>query len=1140
MLAFQHRFFLVLSVILNSYKVFQPKNFLLKPNFIITAIILFLYSCNNPDSRKDQPIVNKASLFTLVPPDSSQIVFNNQLTEGLNTNVLMYEYFYNGGGVAIGDVNGDGLQDIYFSGNMTDNALYLNKGMMQFQDITNTAGVTGRPGPWKTGVTMADVNGDGKSDIYVCYSGRLPGPKRINQLFINEGNDQSGVPHFNEQAQKFGLADSAFSTQAVFFDFDRDGDLDMFLLNHNPESLPVLDETTTANTLKKTDPLNGVRLFRNDKGYFNDITVKAGLSSSALTYGLGAGIADINGDGWTDIYISNDYAIPDFMYINNRNGTFSDKLQSSLGHTTHFSMGNDISDINNDGLPDIYTLDMLPEDNYRQKLLFAPDNYEKFDLNLRTGFYYQYMRNMLHLNNGEGTFSEIGQLSGISNTDWSWAPLFADYDNDGWKDLFVTNGYLRDYTNMDFLKYMGDFLQDNRGDIRRQNILELVQKMPSSQVKSYMFKNNKDLTFSNAGTQWGFNRFSTSNGAAYADLDNDGDLDLIINNINQPAFIYKNETNKQLNNHYLQVKLEGAGQNSEGLGAKVTIYSNDKQQYLEQMPTRGFQSCVSPVLHFGLGAENKIDSLLIVWLSGKQQMLANVNADQIIILKESNAESNAKGTYYKSKLLSPLFEEIKSPLIFRHQTGVINDFKRQPLLVNPLSFFGPCLIKGDINGDRLEDIYAGGGNGQAGVLFIQQKSGEFIPKSQPAFDTDKLSEDADAVFFDANADGFSDLYVCSGGYNNFTTDDVLLQDRLYLNDGKGNFTKSTDALPPMRVSKSCVRVTDINDDSYPDLFVGGRVIPGRYPETPQSYLLVNDGKGHFTDQISSIASTLQKCGMVTDAAWIDLNGDKKNDLVVVGEWMPVTIYINKNGKLKNETSKYFDHEYTGWWNKITTGDFNYDSKPDLFVGNLGLNTQCRASVKQPAEMFYKDFDDNGSIDPFLCFYIMDTSYPYVTRDELLDQISIMRTRFTDYKSYADATLRDIFTEEELKDVNHLQANYLKTAYFESAPDGSFQEKELPLQAQISPVFTITQLDYNKDGREDILLCGNINHARLRFGKYDANYGILLQGDGSGNFSYINQSQSGFHLRGDVRSVIRINNKLLFGINQNEVKAYKIR
>lgn len=1103
-----------------------------------TLSLLFLgfflfYSCNHkaPD-KNDDPAAD--AIFSLLPKEKTHIDFNNEIIENEIANILSYQYFYNGGGVAIGDLNNDGLDDVYFSGNMTKAKLYLNKGEMAFEDITSKAGITENELSWKTGVTMADVNGDGLLDIYQCYSGGLPAINRVNTLFINQGNDANGMPLFKDQAGQYGLADSSYSTQAVFFDYDRDNDLDMFLMNHNPTVFTTLDEISAPLILKKPAPMMKVKLYENVKGKFSDVSDKAGLYNSSFTYGLGVGVADVNYDGWPDIYLSNDYSAPDYLYINNQDGTFTDQLKSNIGHTSLFSMGNDIADINNDGLPDIYTLDMLPEDNKRQKLLFSPDNYEYFGLRLKLGFHYQDMRNMLQLNNGNGTFSEIGQLAGISNTDWSWAPLLADYDNDGWKDLFVSNGYMRDYTNMDFLKFKGDFLRASDQNTITQNLLQLVNAMPASNVNNYLFQNNGDLTFNNKSAEWGMTIPSNSNGAAYADLDNDGDLDLVINNINLPAFVYENLAGKKLKNHYLKLKLEGAGQNTQGVGAKVWIFAQGKQQYLEQMLSRGYQSSVSPVLHFGLGADAQIDSLRIVWQSGKQEIIKNIKPDQQLTL----LESKASGSYKFPQPQVAIFKAVKSPIPFQHQQSPINDFKRQPLLINPLSFSGPCLVKGDINGDGLDDVFVGGGHDQAGALFLQTQGGGFVKKMQPAFEQDKKCKDSDGVFFDANGDGFMDLYVSSGGYNHYEAEDPLLQDRLYLNDGKGNFFKSSKALPKMYSSKSCVRLTDFNSDGHMDLFVGGRVIPGRYPEAPQSYLLINDGKGNFKDQLGTIAPALQKAGMVTDAAWIDLNGDKKQDLVLVGEWMPITVLINENGKLVDKTNSYFDKTYSGWWNKLMIEDLNGDGKPDMVVGNTGLNAQCKVSEKEPAEMFYKDFDENGSVDPILCFYIQGKSYPYVTRDEMLDQMSTMRTRFPDYKSYADATMKEIFTEAELKGAGHLQANYLKTALFINNGKGKFHEMDLPKEAQFSPVYTIAKLDFNEDGQQDLLLCGNINRGRLRFGKNDANYGVLLQGNGKGNFTYVTQQQSGLDLKGDVRSVISLQNKLLFGINQAEIMAYQ--
>ncbi len=1117
-----------------SIKIFRSF-FILMPVYLL----LLLTGC------KDEKI---KTVFTLLDSKQTGINFKNISVENEQINILTYEYLYNGGGVSVGDINNDGLKDIYFTSNNQENKLYLNKGNMKFEDITTKAGAGCKEG-WKTGTTMADVNGDGFLDIYVCKSADGNPEHRRNILLINNGFSPSpkgeggGEVTFTNKAKEYGVDDFGYSTQATFFDYDNDGDLDMFLLNH---SLIEVSNTIGINPMLRNarDENFSDKLFRNDNGIFKDVSEEAGITGGMANYGLGVVATDINNDGWQDIYVTNDYAENDHIYINNKKGAFVDSVHELLDHMSNFSMGLDIADFNNDGLPDICTLDMLPADNKRQKLLYGPNEYDKFNMFVKNGLHYQYMRNMLQLNNGNGTYSEIGQLAGVSNTDWSWAPLIADFDNDGNTDLFISNGYKRDFTNMDFLKYRADIKmqggQQGSGG-QKTPMSEIIKNMPSNKFHNYFFKNNGDLSFQDVSADWGFDKPVLNNGAAYADLDNDGDLDLITNNIDQEAFVYKNNSNEQFKNNYLTLRLKGEGKNRFGIGSKLKVYFDGKIAFKEANPTRGFQSSVDVDLSVGLGKNAIADSVQVVWPSGKIQTLHSVKSNQLLVLEEKNAD---KEYNYENTVTRQYFtSDIRPAVLFHHIEDDFIDFGVQFFLPGLLSTQGPHMAKADVNGDGLEDVFIGGASSHQGALFIQDKAGNLKNANQQAFLKDALSEDTDAAFFDADGDKDPDLFVVSGGYA-FKEGSPELQNRLYLNDGKGSFSLKQNAVPNVFVNASCVKPADVDGDGDTDVFVGARVIPGRYPETPNSYLLINDGKGNFSDNTAVLAAGLQLAGMVTDAVWADVNNDQQPDLIVVGEWMPVKVFINQKGKLADQSATYFNTAVNGWWNRIFAADFDKDGDLDFVVGNRGFNTQFKVTKDQPCTMVYKDFDKNGSVDGIMSYFIQGKSYPALSRDELLEQLPVLRKKYNDYASYSNATINDIFSDAELADAKKLTADNMATCYIENKGNGKLEVRPLPVQAQFSPVYGIASMDVNKDGNPDLLLGGNFEKTRVAIGKMDANHGMLFLGDGKGNFKYVPQTESGFAVKGDVRDIQVVKTKdkikVLFSISDKQVVSYSLQ
>lgn len=1095
---------------------------MLKKIYAAALLSLVLSGCTSKNDK----------LFTLLDEDDTGIDYSNMLRESDDMNVMNYSYFYNGAGVSVGDINNDGLQDLLFTGNMVKNRLYINKGNFEFENITDKSGIASKQG-WCTGATMVDINADGLLDIYISRSADIDPERRKNLLFINNGDLT-----FTEKAEEYGLADHGYSTQASFFDYDKDGDLDMFLINHS------LQQYTTGvqenvQLRKEQNPDFANKLYRNDNGKFKDISAEAGITSNVLTFGLGLAVSDINNDSWLDIYVSNDFNEPDYMFINNGNGTFTDKLTESMAQISMYSMGSDIADYNNDGLPDMVTLDMLPESNETQKMHSGAENFDKMQFLFDRGFYFQFSRNMLQKNNGDGTFSEIGQIAGISNTDWSWAALFSDLDRDGKKDLFVTNGYVKDYTDMDFLKYTMDETIRSRQQGNTVVAKDFIEKMPTIVQSNYVFQNVGNDRFEKKNTDWGLDQKGISAGAVYADLDNDGDMDLVVSNTNENASVYRNNSELLNKNSYLRVQLKGDKQNSLGFGAKVVLYAKGVKYFQEQIPVRGFQSSVDPVLNFGLGENQVVDSLFIIWPNDKSQKINNVKVNQTLTLDVKNANLDLK---FNPIPAGDKYLVNSASVNFTHTENKFNDFTVQTLLPNYLSRPGPTMAKADFNGDGIEDLFIGGAAGQAGALFTQSNAGDFIRKNSSSLDADAQYEDTASEFFDMDGDGDLDLYVGSGGYE-FGPDSPWLQDRIYINDGKGNFTKKTTGLPKMLTSTGTVRSSDIDGDGDADLFVGSRVSPGMYPSTPESKILINDGKGNFTDGTAAIAPEVKYAGMVSDAVWIDVNQDKVNDLIIVGEWMPIRIFVNQKGKLKDRSTEFIKFGSSGWWNTIYADDMDADGDNDLVIGNLGLNAQFKASEKEPMSIYYKDFDENGSVDPIFCYYIGGVSYPAASRDDLMDQLPSLKNKFLEYHKYANATINDLFTADQLKDAKMLKAELLETVYLENTGKG-FKLKQLPVEAQYAPVYAIASSDLDKDGKKDIILAGNNSWTRIKFGHFTSSNGTLLSGNGKGEFSYVPQWKSGLNIRGNVRSLKMFPSgknsgaQLVFGINNAPVKTVK--
>ncbi|MEO5888913.1 MAG: VCBS repeat-containing protein [Ferruginibacter sp.] len=1109
----------------------------LKNNFIIeiynckALIVLLLMGSMVISCKKQVP------LFTLSDPGKTGIHFQNLLpVNDTSFDILDYLYYFNGGGVGIGDINNDGLTDIYFTSNLGSNKLYLNKGNFVFEDITAKAGVKGIS-DWNTGVTMADVNGDGLLDIYVCAVGNFKNLKGKNELYINNGDLT-----FTESAEAYGLAITAFSTQATFFDYDKDGDLDMFLVCHSVHSV---ESYKSASERKIGSPQSGDKLFINEqkdgKAHFREVTAEAGIYNSATGYGLNVIVGDFNNDNWDDIYVSNDFHENDYYYLNNRDGTFKETNETAFGHESRFSMGSDVADMNNDGWLDIITLDMLPKNEKVLKSSASDDPFDIYKYKMSYGYHTQYSRNCLQLNVGGGKyFSEVGLYSGIEATDWSWSPLAADFDNDGIKDLFITNGIVKRPNDLDYVKFTSDpaiFQSLEKGKTADK---QAIDKMPSGKVANYIFQGQHDLRFVDKSKEWGFDEPTLSNGSAYADLDNDGDLDIIINNINGPAMVYKNNSREKNNQHFIDIQLTGSGFNTNGFGAKVIIKNKGAIQLNYLTASRGFLSASTKIIHFGLGPDANIDTLQVIWPSGKMQQLFNVKANQRLLINEENAVIERSSLLPVDSLGSGplLFGNITSEMKvdWKHEENNFVDFNVQALIPHMVSTQGPKIAVGDINKDGLDDFFVCGARDQASALFIQNKDGTFKSQQQALFAEDATNEDVNALFFDANGDGYPDLYVACGG-NEFWGKESALQDRLYINNGKGEFTKSNGL--PLFYGNSSVAVTaDFDKDGDMDIFVGGRVISKRYGDIPPSYLLINDGRGNFTVAPDNVAPGLSKIGLVTDAVWTDQNMDGWQDLVIVGEWMPVTLFSNNNGKLENKTVAAGLDKTTGLWLSVKAADIDDNGFPDLLVGNLGENSKLKASIDFPLQLYTGDMDVNGAADQVLAVAKEGKYYTFSNKEDLEKQFPAMiRKRYEGYSQMAGQTVAEIFGDQ-LNRMNKLSVNTLSSCLLRNSGK-TYTVERMPDQVQWFPVFAWSVADFDGDGRKDILAAGNFYGVVPFEGRYDAGYGQVLINKNKG-WSAPTPLQSGLKIDGEVRNIQLLksnNNRVIYVAARNNEKLF---